>query len=159
MDQTLIERFPAAVGDTALSPVFLSGADLDLLLRPSNASVSRTYRPFLGLGEGTDLGLAALGLAMAPVVTGDGVAELTAAHMEGTPAADLASALTPLFGNQLRSATQTTDVDLGGKSVTRTSSGPYAEGDTALWVYLRSGVAWFVWGTEPLVAEVLETLP
>jgi len=159
VDDTLIERFPVAVGDTALAPVFLSGADLDLLLRPSNGSVSQAYGEFLSVGEGSDLGLAALGLAMAPVVGDDGVAELTAAHMDGARAADLATALTPLLGNQLRSDAQTVDVDLGGKSVARTSSGAYAEGDTALWVYLRSGVAWFVWGTEPLAGEVLATLP
>jgi len=159
VDDTLVERFPSQVGDTILSPVFLSGADLDLLLRPSNTLVSRAYRPFLALGEGTDLGLAALGLAMAPVVTADTSAMLTAAHMDGTSSADLASALTPLFGNQLRSDAQTAEVDLGGKSVTRTSSGAYTEGDLALWVYIRSGVAWFVWGTEPLVADVLAALP
>ncbi len=159
VDGTLVERFPTAVGDAALTPLFLSGADLDLLLRPSNASVSRTYRPFAELGAGTDLGLAALGLAMAPVVDGDGSAMLTAAHMEGTSSADLASALTPLLGNQLRSDTRTAEVDLGGKSVTRTSSGAYGPGDVALWVYPRSGVAWFVLGTEPLAEEVLAALP
>ncbi|MFN8520793.1 MAG: PASTA domain-containing protein [Chloroflexota bacterium] len=159
VDDTLVERFPATVGDTALTPVFLSGADLDRLLRPSNGSVSQAYGEFLSVGEGSELGLAALGLAMAPVASDDGVAELTAARMDGARAADLATALTPLLGNQLRSDSQTVDVDLGGKSVARTSSGPYAEGDTALWVYLRSGVAWFVWGTEPLAGEVLAALP
>jgi hypothetical protein len=159
VDPTLVERFPTVVGDAALTPSFLSGADLDLLLRPSNASVSRTYRSFEGLGADTDLGLAGLGLALAPIVSGDGSAMLTAAHMEGTTSADLATALTPLFGNQLRSDVQAAEVDLGGKSVTRTSSGPYESGDTALFVYTRSGVAWFVLGAEPLVEEVLAALP
>jgi ABC-type amino acid transport substrate-binding protein len=159
VDPTLVERFPTSVGDVGLTPLFLSGADLDLLLRPSNAAVSRTYRPFTQLGADTDLGLAGLGLAMAPVVDGDASAMLTAAHMEGTTSADLATALTPLFGNQLRSDTQTAEVDLGGKSITRTSAGPYAAGDTALFVYTRSGVAWFVLGTEPLAETVLAALP
>ena len=54
VDDTLASRFPTAIGDVTLAPVFLSGADLDLLLRPSNASVSRTYRGFQELGAGTD---------------------------------------------------------------------------------------------------------
>jgi ABC-type amino acid transport substrate-binding protein len=159
VDDTLVARFPGSVGDIALTPLFLSGADLDLLLRPSNTSVSRTYRPFTDLGAGTDLGIAALGLAMAPVVDGDDSAMLTAAHMDGSTSADLEAALTPLFGNQLRSDHQEAEVDLAGKSVTRTSSGSYASGDTALWVYTRDGVAWFVLGTEPLAEEVLAALP
>ena len=159
VDETLVERFPGSIGDIALTPLFLSGADLDLLLRPSNTSVSRTYRAFTELGAGTDLGIAALGLAMAPVVDGDDSAMLTAARMDGTTSGDLEAALTPLFGNQLRSDHQEAEVELGGKQVTRTSSGSYASGDTALWVYTRDGVAWFVLGTEPLVEDVLAALP
>ena len=159
MDDTLAERFPGTIGDIELSPLFLNGADLDLLLRPSNAAVSRTYRGFADLGAGTDLGLAALGLAMAPVVDGDDSTMLTAAHLEGTRSTDLEAALTPLFGNQLRTDHQEVDVELGGKPVTRSSSGAYEPGDTALWVYTRDGVAWFVLGTEPLAEDVLAALP
>jgi hypothetical protein len=159
VDDTLTDRFPDAIGDIALTPLFLNGADLDLLLRPSNMSVSRTYRTFADLGAGTDLGLAALGLAMAPVVDGADSAMLTAAHLEGTTSTDLEAALTPLLGNQLRTDHQEEDVDLGGKPVTRSSSGPYEPGDTALWVYTRDGVAWFVLGTESLAADILAALP
>jgi polar amino acid transport system substrate-binding protein len=159
VDDTLVERFPAVIGDTTLTPLFLNGADLDLLLRPSNAAVSRTYRGFAELGAGTDLGLAALGLAMAPVVGGDDSAMLTAAHLEGTRATDLETALTPLFGNQLRTDHLEVDVELGGKPVTRSSSGAYEPGDTALWVYTRDGVAWFVLGTESLAEDILAALP
>ncbi|MET0772719.1 MAG: PASTA domain-containing protein [Candidatus Limnocylindrales bacterium] len=158
-DDTLVERFPDAIGDIALTPLFMNGADFDLLLRPSNTSVSRTYRTFAELGAGTDLGVAALGLAMAPVVDGGDSVMLTAAHMEGTTSGDLEAALTPLFGNQLRTDHQEAEVELGGKPVTRTSSGAYESGDTALWVYTRDGVAWFVLGTQPLAEEVLAALP
>jgi hypothetical protein len=157
-EPAIVDVFPSDIDGVALRPLFLNGADLDLLLRPSNPDVSRVYGPLRDVGEGTDLGVAALGLGMAPVVVGDASAMLTATKVPGVASADLATALTPLFTNQLRDE-RTAQVSLGGRTVTRISSGPYSEGDTAVFVFPHSGIAWFVYGSEPLVEDIIRELP
>jgi hypothetical protein len=157
-NQSIVDVFPSEIDGAALSPVFMNGADLDLLLRPSNPDVSKAYGALTGIGEGTDLGVAALGLGMAPVVVGDASAMLTGAKVGGVASADLATALEPLFTNQFRDE-RTAQVTLGGRTVRRISSGPYSVGDTALFVYPHSGIAWYVYGSEPLVEDIIRALP
>ena len=94
-EPALVDAFPPEIDGVALSPLFLNGADLDLLLRPSNPDVSRVYGSLTQLGEGTDLGIAALGLGMAPVVVGDASAMLTGTKVAGMASADLASGTHP----------------------------------------------------------------
>ena len=158
VDQGLLGQFPTTAAGVDLQPLAMNGADLDLLLVPTNTDVSNAYQPFLALGSGTSTGIAGLGLVSAPVVTADGSAMLTAARMAGVPTADLAAALTPLFTNQVRDP-RSRSVTIGGRTVTRISDGPYTTGDPATFMYRHAGVVWFVAGTQPLVDTILEALP
>ena len=157
-DAQLLDRFPTEVAGVTLTPLAMNGADLDLLLVPANADVGNAYAPFLSLGSDTSLGIAGLGLASAPVETPDGSAMLTGVHMDGVSSLDLAEALTPLFTNQYRDP-RTKSVTIDGRTVTRISDGPYSVGDDATFLYRKSGVAWYVAGAQPLVDEILATLP
>ena len=137
-EPALVDAFPSDIDGSALSPRFLNGADLDLLLRPSNPDVSKVYDSLTKLGEGTDLGIAALGLGMAPVVVGDASAMLTGTKVAGMASAD------PRPRSRHCSRTRCDDprtahVTLAGRTVTRISSGPYSAGDTAVFVFPHSG--------------------
>jgi hypothetical protein len=158
VDQGLLDQFPTAVAGASLRPLAMNGADLDLLLVPTNTDVSDAYQPFLALGSDTSSGIAGLGLVSAPLVTADGSAMLTATRMTGVPTRDLETALTPLFTNQYRDP-RTRSVTIGDRTVTRISDGPYSTGDRATFVYRHAGVAWFVAGSQPLVDTILEALP
>ena len=158
IDPKLLEQFPSVVAGVTLAPLGMNGADLDLLLVPANTDVSNEYGSFVTLGDGVSTGIAGLMLMTAPVVTSGGSAMLTAARMDGVGSSDLATALTPLFTNQYRDR-QSRTVTIGDKSVTRISDGPYAPGDSATFEYRHAGVLWLVAGPQPLVDEVLATLP
>ena len=158
IDQKLLDQFPSEVAGVTLAPLGMNGADLDLLLVPTNTDVSNAYLSFISLGDGTSTGIAGLALMTAPVVTPDGSAMLTAARMDGVGSQDLATALTPLLTNQYRDP-RTRTVTIGDKSVTRISDGPYSRGDAATFMYRHAGVLWVAAGAQPLVDEVLATLP
>jgi beta-lactam-binding protein with PASTA domain len=158
VDQALLDQFPTEAAGASLEPLAMNGADLDLLLVPTNTDVSDAYLPFSSLGSDSSLGLAGLGLVSAPVVSPDGSAMLTAARMEGMPSKDLAAAITPLFTNQYRDP-RAKSVTIGDRTVTRISDGSYAAGDQATFIYRKSGVVWIVAGAQPLVDAVLATLP
>jgi len=158
VDQRLLDQFPTEVAGVTLVSLGMNGADLDLLLVPTDTDVSEAYLPFVSLGADTSTGIAGLSLMTTPVVTDGGSAMLTAARMDGVPSLDLATALTPLFTGQYRDP-RTRTVTIDGRTVTRVSDGPYATGDPATFIYRKSGVAWFVSGAQPLVDEVLATLP
>ncbi len=157
-DPKLVGLFPLEVAGISLQPLAMNGADLDLLLVPTNTDVSNAYLPFISLGSDTSLGVAGLGLVSAPVVSPAGSAMLTAARMDGMSSSELATAITPLFTNQYRDP-RTRSVTIGGKTVSRVSDGPYTVGDPATFIYRKSGVVWMVAGAQPLVDEVLATLP
>ena len=47
VDQKLLDQFPSEVAGANLAPLGMNGADLDLLLVPTNTDVSNAYLPFI----------------------------------------------------------------------------------------------------------------
>ncbi len=83
---------------------------------------------------------------------------LTAARMDGVGSAGPGHGAHAAVHQPVRDP-RTKTVTIADKSVTRISDGPYTTGDPATFIYRHSGVVWVVAGAQPLVDEVLATLP